>query len=523
MSGPVSRRRLLGLLGVGGLGAAWLGGDAVAGHSLDAPPDQLLDEPTRSASIAADHQPTPLVQGVADQGAAAIRAENALPGSPEWRINYNHNGHRPSDDRSRQIQGYASACSVNVGEAIDFHVTVAPAQEYTITVYRLGHYGGVGARALVTSPRLRGVTAPAPTTDAKSGLVSCDWPVGWRLRTPTSWLSGVYLALLTNAAGYQAYVPFVVRDDARAADFCVVLPVTTHQAYNQYPQDSRTGKSLYLGYDAAGQATYDARAAKVSFDRPYAGNGWPPHFEDDHDFVQWVEREGYDVVYATSVDLHAGRVRADRYRAFAHSGHDEYWSPQMRQATRAAQAAGTHFAFMSANTDYWRIRFEPSAAGVPDRVVVCYKTWPDPVSDEPTRLWRDLGAPEQAFVGAMVRSQVGSQDPLTVAADGHWFWAGSGARDGDRIRDLVRVEADQCYARVPLPAHRSYTLLAESIYRDKQGAPQRHNSTLYQAPSGAWVFCSGTFGWNRGLIRPGYADPRIQRGTRNLFDRIRQT
>jgi hypothetical protein len=458
----------------------------------------------------------------AGAGAAAIQAENARPGSPEWRINYRNSGHRASDDQHRQIQGYASACSVNLGETIDFHITVAPAQGYTVTVYRLGHYGGAGGRALLTSPALTGQTGAAPAVNPGDGLVTCDWPVGWRLTVPHDWLSGVYLALLSNDSGYQAYVPFVVRDDARAADFCVVLPVTTHQAYNHYPLDGQRGKSLYLGFDPAGQPTYETRAAKVSFDRPYARNGWPPHFEDDHDLVQWVEREGYDVVYATSVDLHAGRLRPERYRALVHSGHDEYWSQQMRDATRAAQAAGTHFAFMSANTDYWHIRFEPSAAGVADRVVTCYKTWPDPVRGQlPTMLWRDLGQPEQEFVGAMVKSQVATEDPLTVAAAGHWFWAGSGARGGDRIPRLIRVEADQCYGRVPLPPHRSYTLLAESTYRDKQGVAQRHNTTLYQAPSGAWVFCSGTFGWNRGLIRPGYLDQRVAQGTHNLFERLR--
>src|SRR4029077_7470698 len=46
------------------------------------------------------------------------------------------------------------------------------------------------------------------------------------------------------------------------------------------------------------------------------------------------------------------------------------------------------------------------------------------------------------------------------------------------------------------------------------------NSSIYQAPSGAWVFSSGTIAWSRGLdsFWYGRADPRIQQTTRNLLD-----
>ncbi len=44
--------------------------------------------------------------------------------------------------------------------------------------------------------------------------------------------------------------------------------------------------------------------------------------------------------------------------------------------------------------------------------------------------------------------------------------------------------------------------------------------SLYRAPSGALVFASGTFAWSPALDRPGHVDPRIQKVTANLLDRV---
>ena len=46
------------------------------------------------------------------------------------------------------------------------------------------------------------------------------------------------------------------------------------------------------------------------------------------------------------------------------------------------------------------------------------------------------------------------------------------------------------------------------------------NSSIYQAPSGAWVFGAGTVSWSWGLDLDGVVDPRIQRITANLLQRF---
>ena len=82
--------------------------------------------------------------------------------------------------------------------------------------------------------------------------------------------------------------------------------VDTYQAYNNYPTDGTTGKSLY-GFNSYGATTGDRRseAAKVSFDRPYAGEATATSYPSGRvNFVRWIERSGYDVSYSTNLDTH---------------------------------------------------------------------------------------------------------------------------------------------------------------------------------------------------------------------------
>ncbi|HEX2715099.1 MAG TPA: hypothetical protein VHM88_23170, partial [Candidatus Acidoferrales bacterium] len=71
-----------------------------------------------------------------------IEAENCLPGDPSW-----YNGGYVWSDSS--IVGFATDISVNVGQTIYFKIsTDAPA--YTIDIWRMGYYGGAGARQIAS-------------------------------------------------------------------------------------------------------------------------------------------------------------------------------------------------------------------------------------------------------------------------------------------------------------------------------------------------------------------------------------
>ena len=66
-----------------------------------------------------------------------VKFENAKAGDATWAIG------NPSD---RDIEGFAGATSVNRGGSINFYARTA-SPSFTIQVYRMGWYGGVGARA----------------------------------------------------------------------------------------------------------------------------------------------------------------------------------------------------------------------------------------------------------------------------------------------------------------------------------------------------------------------------------------
>jgi hypothetical protein len=437
-------------------------------------------------------------------------------------------GFKAANDHVQHVKGYASATSVGLGDSIDFHVSVNPPQKFTVKVFRLGHTkDGRASQLVATSPQLNGRTQSAPTIVAPTRTVLAPWDASWRLTVPTDWTSGVYIATFENEAKFRSVTPFVVRDDAKTADLLVVLPFTTYQAYNMYPWDEKTGSSLYHAWTPDGKyGSTDVCSTRVTFDRPFVGDGVPTYFDLDYAFVNWIEAQSYSVAYASGIDLHAGRIDSSKYKAMVFSGHDEYWSPEMRTALEGALSRGVSAAFLTANNVYWNIRLDPSADGTAHRQVTCYKERPDPgaVSNETrTNLWRVIGQPEQHLLGAMYRSVVTDlkPQPLVVDSASHWFWKGTGVRAGERIPNLVAGEADQVW---PGKGGPDVTYLAVSPFtgdgRNDKPTTMPAHTVLHQHESGAWVFNAGTFYWPHGLSTAGYLDSRIQTATRNLLDRM---
>jgi hypothetical protein len=464
-----------------------------------------------------------------------IVLENQQSGTSQWRIPFGS----AATDSGGQIKGYASATSVNKGQNITFYVSTNPAQTYTIDVYRMGWYQGLGGRLMQHIGPLNSIQQPTCPTDATTGMIECQWAPAYMLATQTSWTSGIYLALLTNAQGYQNYIVFVVRDDSRVAALLYQQPVATYQAYNDYPYDNATGKSLYP-FNSYGATTVSGgtNAVKVSFDRPYLSDGtgvaWGQSFFSwENAFVRWMEMSGYDVTYATDVDTHTNGSMLLNYRGILSVGHDEYWSKPMYDAFVAARDAGVNLGFFGANAIYWQVRFEPSSSGVPNRVLVCYRDATlDPISDPTLKTvhWRDpqLNRPEQTLVGVQFAnqtlwsSQTNGYYPYVVTNSGNWVYAGTGFKDGDSMPHMVGYEADRLFSQYPQPnaASGTYTLLSSSPF-SATSTSDYSNSSIYQAPSGAWVFATGTFGWSFALDNingNNIVDTRIQQTTANILN-----
>jgi len=485
---------------------------------------------TAVARDAAGNRTTSASVSVTVANVSPIVLENQQPGSGNWQI---LSSHQPTDDAVKQIKGYASATSVNKGDSITFYVTVTPAQSYTMDVYRMGWYQGLLGRLMQSIP-LQGVAQPACPVDSDTGLIECDWTASYTLTVPTSWTSGVFLVMLTNALGYQNYIPFVVRDDARRADLLFQQAVTTSQASNNYPDDGATGKSLYPSNSyGANTVTGTPRAAKVSWNRPYSGRGAGQVLDWEVYAVRWLERSGYDVKYSTDLDTHQNSARLLESKAFLSVGHDGYWSKAMYDGVQQARDAGVHLGFFGAGAVYWQVRFEPSPlSGIVDRVMVGYKDRSiDPVQGPTTTIpWRDpfLNRPEQQLMGVQLSGEIPydplNQPPYVVANSSSWVYAGTGLADGDSIPRIVGVQMDSSMSSFPLPTSvaGTYQVLSQSPFTNFGGATMTANSSIYQAPSGAWVFGAGTTSWAWGLTDDGdgFVDPRIQQTTANLLNRF---
>lgn len=467
-----------------------------------------------------------------------IAIENQQPGTTDWEIPWGSAG----GDVNGEIKGYASATSVNRGGTINLHISVNPAQTYTIDVYRMGWYQGNGGRFLQHVGPLNGVRQAAPVIDSVTGLIECHWAPSYTMSIPQEWTTGIYLLRLQNAQGFQNYITFVVRDDSRSGALLYQQPVTTMQAYNDFPYNSTSGKSLYAFNSYGANTVGGSKAAvKVSFDRPYASDGdshvWGRNILGvEHAFVRWLERSGYDVTYSTDIDTHENSARLLNTRGLISPGHDEYWTKEMFDGVTAARDAGVNLGFFSANALYTQIRIEPSTMAVPNRVVVCYReAGIDPETNPllKTVNWRDVpvNRPEQALVGVQYVSIVqqnaqGIHASYVVSNASHWAYAGTGFQDGDSVTGLVGYEADRVFEEFAQPSAvpGTFTLLSHSPFNGSNN-PEVAHSSIYQAASGAWVFGAGTINWPYGLdaYNPGgasLADARIQRMTANILERF---
>ena len=76
----------------------------------------------------------------------ATGEENAKPGSRNWqltRVRINQ-----GDYRTSLIEGYCSHQSVAAGDALKVFVSTDPARRFTLDLFRMGYYGGAGARLM---------------------------------------------------------------------------------------------------------------------------------------------------------------------------------------------------------------------------------------------------------------------------------------------------------------------------------------------------------------------------------------
>jgi hypothetical protein len=510
-------------------------------------PSQHLSDPSRrdvlkgTAAVSLSALASSLAAANQPARAAArdlIRRENEKPGATDWqltRVRINKGSYRTS-----LIEGYCSHQSISAGETLSVFVSTDPARRFTLDVYRMGYYGGTGARLMTKFGPRDGTTQPEPTLGPDPArLRECRWEPSVEFAIPEDWPSGVYLGKLTTIPEsksepyWQSYVIFIVRDN-RPADILFQCSDNTWQAYNRWP----VNESLYTHPDGA-----HAPGVAVSFDRPYGkyvqifdaalsvGSGefllW------EFPLCYWLEQHGYDVTYGSNRDtIDPGFLT--RCRTFLSVGHDEYWDLRQYHAVESAIEAGVNVLWLCGNSVFIVSPFSPSTAGVPGRIITragCYGPLRDDEIESYARLFAgltDRGPDERNIIGARSVVPFNGGGDWTCIKPEHWVFAETGLRNGESIPGLVGWE----HHGEPDPNRDGLEVLAEGSVWAGGTREGRYAATIFPGPKGNFVFNAATIFWAQGLStppghilpwshwsRPHGPDPRVQTITRNLLNR----
>jgi hypothetical protein len=495
------------------------------------------------------------VRSASSSCANPIVCENQLPGTPQsiWDI---------TPGEGTTIQGFADPFSANIGQSIKFKIE-SPATKYKIDIYRIGYYGGDGARLVASiAPNITvSQHQPACNTNTATGLVDCgNWGVSATWNIPTTVVSGVYFTHIyrTDGTTDENQIPFVVTNNASTSDVVFMTDDETWEAYNDWG-----GYSLYSGNatDTQGSSLDAGRAEQVSYNRPFATrfnsidpNGRTFFFSDEYPMIQFLEKNGYNISYVSQADVSASGAATmlEQHKVFMNVGHSEYWDVGDRANVTAARDAGVDLAFFAGNLMYWKTRWAADVNGENYRSLITYKESADSAQTDPsdpptwTGLWRDPrfsppddgGQPENALTG-----QLWMVNCCSYAIQVPYAYSKLQIWDNTAVASL---QSGQTYTMPPetlgyewdTPVDNGFQPPGEvdmsqtcenasSVLLDPEQdvgpADVCNSQTLYKAASGALVFDAGTPQWAWGLNSNHDGDannppsPAMQQATINIL------
>jgi hypothetical protein len=450
---------------------------------------------------------------------------------------------RSDEPRPLYIEAYCDHLSYEPGDTVGFHVS-ASREKYSMEIFRLG----AETVKVWSQKNLPGKEYSIPENASSHG---CRWPVGTTLNIPEDWASGFYRVrfrvedrggkfIHRNLRTAEGTATFILRSATPGQDSGILLQlaVNTYNAYNNWG-----GSSLY-GYHGRN----GLQGHRVSFDRPVSGlfDRW------ELPFIQWAEKAGYRLDYASNMDLELRPELLKKYRLILSVGHDEYWSAPMRDHLEAFIESGGNVAFFSGNSVCWQVRYEAEG-----RALTCWKQWynQDPVyptSDNRllSTLWSHhrIGRPENTLTGVgflhggyhLSHGQfMDGKGSYTVHRPDHWVFEGTSLKRNDEFGGadtIVGYECDGCEIEwkdgLPYPTHKDgtpkgFTILGtcparwapgDSFWYDEWPGPDHvGNAVLGIYQRGGTVFTVGSTDWSHGLRGE---DPTVIRITENVLDRL---
>ena len=365
-----------------------------------------------------------------------VALENSKPGSKEWSSGIPM---RFSADFSRRknadrIEGYFDLTSLRCGESTQ--ITLVGSDQATVEIYRMGYYGGVGARLV------------------EKKKIASDW----KFTAGDKYLPGQYLFKLKAFNRTSTFVPLVISNPSAPSEITFISSVLTWQSYNQWG-----GYSLYKGPDGK----RETRSSDVSFLRPYDGDGSGQFQYMEFPIVKAAEKLGLSVNYATDFDLDSKADLLVNSKAIVFGGHSEYWTTNMRDAVESAVDRGVNLIVFGGNTAYNRIdinNFEISNI----------------------KEWRSLDRPEIDLLGSQYFVLNYKRDLVIETQQ----WPFNNLPKGSIIKGVFGYEADTPITFNGPPVE---TIARSAILPTEKSIPAM--ATYYTRPSGAGILNMATNGW----------------------------
>ena len=248
----------------------------------------------RAANAAGDDPCTPPVQN-------PIVCENSKPGSPpsEWDV-------QGAGDSN--IQGFATDISVNRGQTVHFKIDTN-ATDYRLDIYRMGYYGGDGARKVATVQPSASLpqNQPACLTDAATGLIDCgNWSESASWTVPADAVSGDLL----RQAGARGRTP-AARATSRSSSATTRATRTSSSRRPTRPGRPTTSTAATASTRAAREPTPDARTRSATTGRSRPA-GRPPRTASSTPSTRWSA--GSSATATTSATSPASTPTAPRER-----------------------------------------------------------------------------------------------------------------------------------------------------------------------------------------------------------------
>lgn len=428
-----------------------------------------------------DSAPPPATTCTASVNTGWVARENRSKGTSAWKT--------ADWGISPRVTLYPERPSTQCGDPVRVHLGGRGAPSVIVRAYRMGWYGGTGARLVWSSAPIRVPAAPpAPRKDLV--VHSPKWAATVTLPVTASWPPGLYLVAADVRGRLSGESALVIRASGAPSASVVMYSNLTWNAYSLYG-----GASLYKG--SSGKS--DTRALTVSLQRPLTFLTSSPILTYDVPVAQMLDRAGVaaDAVVDTDVDTWPSLL-THRTEVIL-PGHSEYWTRTMYDALTAARNGGANIADLGANDVYWHARVTYSSSALPASMFVARTLAQDPrAASNPadaTVEWRQrpLRRNPAAVLGQSYTA-VRAKGALEVRSVPPWLSTIPGLTPGAILQHAAWNETNGIWPQI-YPVPDNIQIIALGVLRQSGFSDQPVSTTYYSTQPGGGVFDTGSTYW----------------------------